>query len=178
MTLLVLAKLCGEDRPSGIAEWAKERVEWLCAELKLQRMAMPHRSSYTRILEKVVSWVELEQLVTKGLSGERYFGKQVLVAIDGKVLRGTLDEAQNGVYLLAAYLPRERLVEKTEEIVPKERKWTVYYFGFAHMGWTEAARQYARKAASSSPQGKNWYPAGMELLDLDHIDEDLDAWSG
>src|SRR5271157_17841 len=110
LTLLVLAKLCGEDRPSGIAEWAKQRAGWLCTELKLPRKTMPHRSSYTRILEKVVSWAELEQLVSKVLNGDHYFGKQVLVAIDGKVLRGTLDEAQNGVYLLAAYLPREGLV--------------------------------------------------------------------
>lgn len=110
LTLLVLAKLCGEDTPSGIAEWAKQRVGWLCAGLKLKRETMPHRSSYMRILETVVSWAELEQLVSKELSGERYFGKQVLVAIDGKVLRGTLDDAQNGVYLLAAYLPSEGLV--------------------------------------------------------------------
>jgi hypothetical protein len=110
LTLLVLAKLCGEDTPSGIAEWAKQRVRWLCEVLKLKRKTMPHRSSYTRILERVVSWEELEQLVSKVLSGKRYFGKQVLVAMDGKVLRGTLDEAQNGVYLLAAYLPSEGLV--------------------------------------------------------------------
>jgi hypothetical protein len=44
------------------------------------------------------------------LSGKRYFGKQVLVAIDGKVLRGTLDEKQEGVYMLAAYLPEEGIV--------------------------------------------------------------------
>src|SRR6185295_17529479 len=49
-------------------------------------------------------------MVSSLLSGKRYFGKQVLVAIDGKVLRGTLDEKQNGVYLLAAYLPSEGLV--------------------------------------------------------------------
>jgi predicted transposase YbfD/YdcC len=52
----------------------------------------------------------MEQLVSKVLSGKRYFRKKVLVAIDGKVLRGTLDKAQNGVYLLAAYLPTEGLV--------------------------------------------------------------------
>jgi len=44
------------------------------------------------------------------LAGRKFFGKQVLLSIDGKVLRGTLDEAQNGTYLLAAYLPREGLV--------------------------------------------------------------------
>jgi predicted transposase YbfD/YdcC len=44
------------------------------------------------------------------LSGKKFFGKQVLVAMDGKVLRGTLDDAQKGTYLLAAYLPQEGLV--------------------------------------------------------------------
>jgi predicted transposase YbfD/YdcC len=61
-------------------------------------------------LEQVVSWEELEQLVSRVLSGKHYFGKQVVVAIDGKVLRGTLNEKQEGVYLLAAYLPREGIV--------------------------------------------------------------------
>lgn len=70
---------------------------------------MPHRSSYERILD-MVSWEELEQLVSRVVSGKRYFGKQVLVAIDGKVLRGTLNEKQEGVYLLAAYLPGEGIV--------------------------------------------------------------------
>jgi predicted transposase YbfD/YdcC len=33
-----------------------------------------------------------------------------LVAIDGKVLRGTLDERQKGTYLLATYLPSQGIV--------------------------------------------------------------------
>jgi len=49
-------------------------------------------------------------VVSNVLAGRKFFGKQVLLSIDGKVLRGTLDEAQNGTYLLAAYLPREGLV--------------------------------------------------------------------
>ena len=110
LTLLVLAKVCGEDKASGIAEWAQHRLEWLCEVLKLERKSMPHRSSYERILEQAVSWEELEQLVSRVLSGKYYFGKQVVVAIDGKVLRGTLNEKQEGVYLLAAYLPGEGIV--------------------------------------------------------------------
>jgi predicted transposase YbfD/YdcC len=108
--LIVLAKLCGEDRLSGIAEWAKHRAGWLCEALKLDYQRMPHRSSYGRIMAEVVSWEELEQLASKVMSEKRYFGRQALVAIDGKVLRGTLDEKQNGVYLLAAYLPEEGIV--------------------------------------------------------------------
>jgi hypothetical protein len=44
------------------------------------------------------------------LSGKKFFGRQVLLAMDGKVLRGTLDDQQKGTYLLAAYLPREGLI--------------------------------------------------------------------
>jgi hypothetical protein len=110
LTLIVLAKVCGEDKPSGIAEWVKHRMEWLCDVLQLAWKRMPHRSSYERIMEQVVNGEELEELVSRVLSGKRYFGKQVLVTIDGKVMRGTLNEKQEGVYLLAAYLPGEGIV--------------------------------------------------------------------
>ena len=69
-----------------------------------------HHSTYRRILADVVNVEELEKVSSEYLSGEKYYGKQVLVAIDGKVLRGTLDDKQNGTYLLAAYLPSEGIV--------------------------------------------------------------------
>ena len=110
LTLIVLAKICGEDQPSGIAEWAKHRTEMLVELLKLRRKVMPHHSTYRRILAEVVYVEELEHINQDYLSGKKAFGKQVLVAIDGKVLRGTLDDLQQGTYLLAAYLPVEGIV--------------------------------------------------------------------
>jgi predicted transposase YbfD/YdcC len=110
LVLLILAKLCGEDRPSGIAEWAQNRKELLVKGLGLKRETLPHHSTYRRILAEVVAVEEFEQLIADFLSGKKFFGKQVLVAIDGKVLRGTLDEQQRGTYLLAAYLPAEGIV--------------------------------------------------------------------
>jgi len=71
---------------------------------------MPHDSTYRRILGKVVDVEELEQVSSEYLSGKKFFGRQVLLAIDGKVLRGTLDDQQEGTYLLAAYLPKEGIV--------------------------------------------------------------------
>jgi predicted transposase YbfD/YdcC len=114
-----LAKICGEDNPSGIAEWAKHRTEFLCEGLKLERKTMPHHSTYRRIAEEVICVEELERMLSEMWSGKRFFGKQVLLAIDGKVLRGTLDEEQNGVYLLAAYLPAEGLVLLEVEVAGK-----------------------------------------------------------
>lgn len=110
LVLMVMAKICGEDRPNGIAEWAKHRAGMLVEMLRLKRKEMPHHSTYRRILAEVVSVEELEQINQSYLSGKRYFGRQVLVSIDGKVLRGTLDEHQRGTYLLAAYLPGEGIV--------------------------------------------------------------------
>ena len=110
LVMMVMAKLCGEDTPSGMAEWVKYRAEQFTALLKLKRQSMPHHSTYRRIEAEVVDPEDLEQVVSHVLAGRKFFGKQVLLSIDGKVLRGTLDEAQNGTYLLAAYLPREGLV--------------------------------------------------------------------
>jgi len=110
LAMMLMAKICGEDTPSGIAEWVKHRSEQMVSWLKLKRKSMPHHSTYRRILEKVVDVDELEEIARAVMSEKKYFGKQVLVAIDGKVLRGTLDDAQKGTYLLAAYLPKEGIV--------------------------------------------------------------------
>jgi predicted transposase YbfD/YdcC len=110
LILALLAKICGEHHPIGIAEWVKHRGEWLAEGLKLKRKTMPHDSTYRRILGKVVDVEELEKLSSAYLKGKEYEGQQVLVAIDGKVLRGTLNDQQEGTYLLAAYLPQEGIV--------------------------------------------------------------------
>ena len=110
LVMLVMAKLCGEDTPCGIAEWVKHRARQFVDMLQLKRKSMPHHSTYRRIEEEVVNPAELEQIVSRVLGERKYYGKQALLSIDGKVLRGTLDEAQNGTYLLAAYLPQEGVV--------------------------------------------------------------------
>ena len=110
LVMMVMAKLCGEDTPSGMAEWVKHRGEQFVDFLKLKHKSMPHHSTYRRIEADVVDPQALEQVVSTVLAGRKFFGKQVLLSIDGKVLRGTLDEAQEGTYLLAAYLPSEGLV--------------------------------------------------------------------
>lgn len=119
LVMMIMAKLCGEDTPSGIAEWVKHRAEQFMDMLKLKRQSMPHHSTDRRIEAEVIDPQELEQVVSKVLAGRKFFGKQVLLSIDGKVLRGTLDEAQNGTYLLAAYLPDEGLVVMEVELEGK-----------------------------------------------------------
>ena len=110
LVMMVMAKLCGEDTPSGIADWVKHRAEQFMEVLKLKHKRMPHHSTYRRIEAEVVDPEELEKVVSTVLAGRKFFGKQALLSIDGKVLRGTLNETQDGTYLLAAYLPSEGLV--------------------------------------------------------------------
>lgn len=110
LVVVMMAKLCGENHIMGIAEWAKHRAELLVDLLQLKREKMPHHSTYRRILADVVNAEELEKMSSEFLAGKKYFGRQVLLTMDGKVLRGTLDDQQNGTYLLAAYLPSEGIV--------------------------------------------------------------------
>jgi len=125
LTLIVLAKLCGQDRPSGIAEWAQNRAESLAKALHLKRMKMPHHSTYRRIFEEVVDIQELESMTSRFLRSRPKAGRSVVVVIDGKVLRGTISSPnERGIYLLAAYLPEEKLVLAQVEVDGKENEIT------------------------------------------------------
>ena len=110
LTLVVLGKLCGEDRPSGIAEWAAHRARLLVEALELGRESMPHHSTYRRIFEEVIDANELDEMVGAYLASNQKVGRQVVLAIDGKVLRGSVADDQKGMHLLAAYLPHEGIV--------------------------------------------------------------------
>lgn len=105
---IFLAKLCGEDKPSGIAEWVRLREQWLTRMLGLKRECMPHHNTYWRVLADAINEVEFEELAGQHFKHSGETGYQVVVSMDGKIARGTIDtEASDGLYLLAAYLPGE-----------------------------------------------------------------------
>ena len=54
LVLFVLAKLCGQDQVSGIAEWVQHRGKQLIELLKLSRKTMPHHSTYRRIMADII----------------------------------------------------------------------------------------------------------------------------
>ncbi len=105
---LFLAKLCGEDKPSGIAQWVQLRGEWLAGVLNLKRKAMPSHHTYRRVLAEKVDREELEALARTRHRRHGKAGYHVVLSMDGKVIRGTIDLAlSDGLCLLAAYLPGE-----------------------------------------------------------------------
>ena len=78
---MFLAKLCGEDKPSGIAEWVALRGKWIASLLGLKRKSMPSHHTYRRILADGVDEEEFEELTEilptswrNRLSGRRFHG--------------------------------------------------------------------------------------------------------
>lgn len=111
LIIFILAKLCGQNKVYGIAEWAQERSSYLVEVLQLKRKRLPHHSTYRRILAEEIAEEELEQIVGEYLSHLAKQGQDVILVIDGKTVRGTITrEDPFGLHLLAAYLPGEGVV--------------------------------------------------------------------
>jgi predicted transposase YbfD/YdcC len=105
---MFLAKLCGEDKPSGIAEWVAWRGQWIAQVLGLKRKSMPSHHTYRRALADNVDAQEFEALACDHQQQHGKAGYQVVIALDGKILRGTIDlETNDGLCLLAVFLPGE-----------------------------------------------------------------------
>lgn len=126
LLLIVLAKLAGEDRPSGIADWLTHRTAALREALHLTRPRLPHHNTYRRILAEVVSPEELEATLGDFLRNLPQTGRSVLIAMDGKTVRGTIGtEHPQGEHLLAAYEPDTGIVLMQVATDIKENEITV-----------------------------------------------------
>jgi len=111
LVLLVLAKLGGADHPSAIGDWVSSRSKALRAALHLPLPRLPHANTFRRIMEEVVSAQELETTLSAFVRTLPGVGRSVLIAIDGKTVRGTIgEEHPHGEHLLCAYLPQEGVV--------------------------------------------------------------------
>jgi predicted transposase YbfD/YdcC len=123
LTLIILAKLGGEDGPQGIAEWLRHRSSLLTSALKLPRATMPHRLTISRILGEAVEVEELEKILAAYFDHQVQGSQEVVIAIDGKTLRGTIELGQcQREHLLAAYLPGEGLVLMQMAVGDKENE--------------------------------------------------------
>ena len=122
LVVMVLAKLCGEDKPYGIADWAQMRSEWLIETLNLEYKRLPHHSTYRRVLSEVVDGDEFEALISAYLGSLPQDGQEVVLSMDGKTVRGTITaEDPFGLHLLAAYLPDEGIV-LLQMVVEKDKE--------------------------------------------------------
>lgn len=126
LVFVLLAKLAGEDRVSGIADWVHHRKEALAEALHLEKPRAPNRTTYSRILGRVVSVEEFEQVVREFFESQRGAGRTVILTLDGKTLRGTIPAGQTrGLHLLAAFLPGEGWVVVQVEVAGHENEISV-----------------------------------------------------
>ena len=125
LVFVILAKLSGEDRLTGIAEWVSHRKEALANALGLDRPQAPHRTTYSRILGKTLSVESLEDALREFFTADRTDRQLVQIAIDGKSLRGSIAAGRKrGVHLLAAYLPNDGVVLAQVEVDGKRNEIT------------------------------------------------------
>jgi len=123
LSLIILAKLGGEDEARGIADWLSHRATLLVKALKLPRSSMPHAITISRVLGQAVEAEELEQVLQRYFDGQAQLSQEIVIAIDGKTLRGTIPVGETqGLHLLAAYLPNEGLVLMQVEVDGKENE--------------------------------------------------------
>ena len=122
LVLFILAKLCGQDKPYGIADWVQQRREYLVDALELEYKREPHHSTYRRILSEEVDGDELEEITGAYLAQLPTSGQDVVIVIDGKTVRGTITVGDAfGLHLLVAYLPGEGIV-LMQMVVEKDKE--------------------------------------------------------
>ena len=122
LSMLVLAKLCGEDKLSGMAEWLRLRETQLTKWLGLARRTLPHVSTYSRVLADL----DLDHVET--VIGELFQGQNIagVVSLDGKTLRGTIPAGQTqGTHLLAAYAVEQGVVLHQMDVARKTNEMTI-----------------------------------------------------
>jgi predicted transposase YbfD/YdcC len=122
LMIILMAKLCGENTPMEIADWAKHRREQLAEMLHLKRPQMPHHNTYRRIVAEKMHEEEIERLVSEyNQSGEH--GK--VYAMDGKAMLGKRKKDETGAeYLLSVYDVEQVKVMSQVEVGRKENEIT------------------------------------------------------
>lgn len=129
LTIAILAKLAGHSRVEAIADWARLRAATLAPLFGLARPTMPHARTWGRILAHAVDPTALATLLGQVFHPPQQPGVvpprgSVVLAVDGKTLRGTIPLGQTqGVHLVAVYLPDQGVTlaqiavdQKTNEI--------------------------------------------------------------
>jgi predicted transposase YbfD/YdcC len=123
LVLMLLAKLSGEDKPSGIADWVAHRVEPLVEMKILHHKRAPSHMTYRRVLQNVISAAEFEQLIREYHQEQLTPQQELVMSMDGKTLRGTIPAGEmRGTHLLSLYVPDQGLVLAEAKVDQKENE--------------------------------------------------------
>ena len=123
LVLMLLAKLGGEDKPSGIADWVAHRLEALFELRLLPKKRAPSHMTYRRVLQDTLQPEEFERLISEFQQQCLQAGEVVVFSMDGKTLRGTIPAGEvRGTHLLSIYVPQQGLVLVEAEVDRKENE--------------------------------------------------------
>ena len=120
LMVILLAKLCGADKPAEIADWGENHQEEMIRLLRWKRNRMPDQSTYRRVMAYKIYVEEVEGLVREynqqGKQGQHY-------ALDGKALRGLRKKDEVGAeYLLSVYDVEQGKTMSQVEVGRKENE--------------------------------------------------------
>lgn len=123
LLLMVLAKLAGEDKPSGIADWVAHRVDQLCEMKILPKRRAPSHMTFRRLLQHVVDPEAFESLMQEYHRRQLHQGQEVVLSMDGKTLKGTIPRGETrGTHLLSIFVPEQGLVLAEAVVDRKENE--------------------------------------------------------
>jgi predicted transposase YbfD/YdcC len=88
LVIIFLGKLCGQDKPVEIADWARNHADEIAELLQLTRKWMPHHNTIRRVYQKILSEAEFDRMAQE-YSQQEHAGQREVLALDGKTLRGT-----------------------------------------------------------------------------------------
>jgi predicted transposase YbfD/YdcC len=122
LVLIVLAKLCGADKPIEIARFVENRASWLKEVLSLSWKRMPHHSTWRRVMQSAIGLSELEKVASEYLS--QFDSEEFeLLNLDGKSCRGTIAKGEtNGLHLLALQESKQNIVIEQTALKAKENE--------------------------------------------------------
>lgn len=121
MVIVFMAKLCGQDTPVEIADWAKNHAETLVQLLKLKRSWMPHHNTIRRVFQNILDEAEFERVMQEYQQRQAGGGEQL--ALDGKTLRGTrIADEEPADHVLSVYDVQEQRVVAQAAVDQKENE--------------------------------------------------------
>jgi predicted transposase YbfD/YdcC len=123
LLLIIMAKMCGEDQPSGICDWVRERVQLLREMKILRRPQAPCHMTYRRVLQKTALADELDQLLHDYHQQRLETEHEIILTMDGKTVRGTIPRGETrGTHLLTVYVPKQGLALVQAQVEHKENE--------------------------------------------------------
>lgn len=123
LVLILLAKLCGEHTPTGIADWVTYRIEELVEMKLLPQKKGPCHMTYRRVLQLIISPEELEHLLSEYHQSCLNRNTELMFSLDGKTVKGSIPSGEmRGTHLLSLYVPEQGLVLMQARVDQKENE--------------------------------------------------------